>query len=135
MSCWCALPQAGRQRPLIISANRFDPIGDLSRRARPPRVLHLYVKQNLPGVRRLLIAKLNVQNGQNAVVSGTHANQLAEGLAERLKRDREMAPTLLMERIHLFVSAPNAFTSFLLSRHQSIELKPHSEQAHAGSSS
>jgi hypothetical protein len=85
-------------------------------------MVRLYAKQNLPGVRRLLIAKLNVESGQGVVASGAHANQLAESLADRLKRDREADPALLMERIHLFVSAPNAFT-FFLGRHVQV-IKP-----------
>lgn len=81
-----------------------------------------YVAQKLPGVRRVLIARLNVRSGQNLVECGAHANLLAEGLAERLKNDRETDPALLMERVHLFVAAPNAFT-FFLGRHVQV-LKP-----------
>lgn len=81
-----------------------------------------YVAQKLPGLRRVLIARLNVASGQSVVECGAHANQLAESLAGRLKSEREANPTLLMERVHLFVAAPNAFT-FFLGRHVQI-LKP-----------
>ena len=81
-----------------------------------------YTAQQLPGVRRLLIARLNVGNGQSVIECGTHANHLAVALAEKLKQDREADPALLMERLHLFVAAPNAFT-FFLGRHVQI-LKP-----------
>ena len=81
-----------------------------------------YVAQKLPGFRRVLIARLNVASGQSVVECGSHANQLAERLADRLKSDREANPALLMERVHLFVAAPNAFT-FFLGRHVQI-LKP-----------
>lgn len=85
-------------------------------------MVRLYANQQLLGLRRLLIARLNVPSGQSSIVSGAHANQLAETLAERLKSDREANARLLMERIHLFVAAPNAFT-FFLGRHVQV-LKP-----------
>ena len=85
-------------------------------------MVRLYASENLHGLRRLLVARLNVQSGQTIVVSGSHANHLAETLAERLKRDRETDDKFLMERIHLFVAAPNAFT-FFLGKHVQV-LKP-----------
>jgi hypothetical protein len=85
-------------------------------------MVRLYAEQNLPRLRRLLVAKLSVQSGQTVVASGAHANYLAESLAERIKGDREGDARILMERIHLFVAAPNAFT-FFLGRHVQV-LKP-----------
>lgn len=81
-----------------------------------------YAAQQLHGVRRLLFARLNVGNGQSVIECGAHANQLAVVLAEKLKKDREADPKLLMERLYLFVAAPNAFT-FFLGRHVQV-LKP-----------
>ena len=92
----------------------------ISRDAEP--MVRLYVSQNLSGLRRLLIAKLNTGASQSAILSSSHANHLAETMTQRLKRDREMDVKLLMERIHLFPAAPNAFT-FFLGRHVQI-LKP-----------
>jgi hypothetical protein len=85
-------------------------------------MVRLYARESLAGLRRLLVARLNVQSSQTVVVSGSHANYLAEALSERLKRDRENDASLLMERIHLFVAAPNAFT-FFLGKHVQV-LKP-----------
>ena len=59
------------------------------RDTRPSPMVRQYAAQKLPGIRRLLIARLNVASGQNVVERGAHANQLAENLADRLKRDRE----------------------------------------------
>lgn len=85
-------------------------------------MVRLYANEKLRRLRRLLVARLNVQSSQTAIVSGAHANRLAEALTERLKNDREADAGLLMERIHLFVAAPNAFTLFL-GRHVQV-LKP-----------
>ena len=38
---------------------------------------------------------------------------LAEKLAEKLKQDRDSSTAARRERIHLFISAPNAFTFYL----------------------
>jgi hypothetical protein len=84
--------------------------------------VRLYASQNLPSLRRLLVARLNAPISQTVVVSGSHANRLAETLAERIKSDRESDAKLLMEHLHLFVAAPNAFT-FFLGRHVQV-LKP-----------
>ena len=85
-------------------------------------MVRLYARENLSGLRRLLVARLSAQSSQTVVVSGSHANHLAETLAERLKRDRETDAEFVMERIHLFVAAPNAFT-FFLGKHVNV-LKP-----------
>jgi hypothetical protein len=85
-------------------------------------MVRLYGSKELPTLRRLLVAKLNVSAGQNVIVSGAHANRLAESLAEKLKRDREGNAEYLIEHIHLFVAAPNAFT-FYLGKHVAV-LKP-----------
>ena len=85
-------------------------------------MVRLYAEQKFQGVRRLLVARLNVAPSQTAVVSGAHANRLAETLADKLKQDRGADVRLLMERVHLFVAAPNAFMLFL-GRHVPV-LKP-----------
>lgn len=85
-------------------------------------VVRQYAAQKLPGMRRLLIARLSVPSGQTVIACGAHANQLAESLANRLKSDREADPAHFMGRVHLFVAAPNAFT-FFLGRHVQV-LKP-----------
>lgn len=59
---------------------------------------------------------------QSVVVCGAHANMLAESFAEKIKPDREAGPQLLMERTHVFIAGPNAFT-FYLGRHVQV-LKP-----------
>ncbi|WP_349742961.1 SAVED domain-containing protein [Roseateles cavernae] len=72
-----------------------------------------YLQENQVKVRLLLIAKPSCGASPQAVSSGAHANALAEKLAEKLKRDRDASPAARRERIHLFVSAPNAFTFYL----------------------
>ncbi len=81
-----------------------------------------YAERELPGLRRLLVAELNVPPGQATVTCGAHANELAERLAERLQHDREASATALKERLHLFLAGPNAFALFL-GRHAQV-LKP-----------
>ncbi len=85
-------------------------------------MVRLYAQQRLPCLRRLLVARPTVPPGQSVVASGAHAAQLAERLAERIKRDREADATRVMESVHLYVAAPNAFT-FFLGRHLQA-LKP-----------
>ena len=64
-------------------------------------------------MRRLLVARPSCGASAQAVSSGAHANVLAEKLAEKLKQDRDSSPVVRRERIHLFISAPNAFTFYL----------------------
>ncbi|KQW43303.1 MULTISPECIES: SAVED domain-containing protein [unclassified Roseateles] len=72
-----------------------------------------YLQESQVKVRRLLIAKPACGPSAQAVSSGAHANALAEALAEKLKQDREASPAARRERVHLFISAPNAFTFYL----------------------
>jgi hypothetical protein len=81
-----------------------------------------YVQENRLKLRRLLLAKLTCGASASAVISGAHANMLAEQLAARIKLDRESNATARRERYHLFISAPNAFT-FYLGR-QAAMMKP-----------
>jgi hypothetical protein len=64
-------------------------------------------------LRRLVLAAPKKGPAATAVVSGAHANWLAEELATWIKRDRETNCQVVRERSHLFISAPNAFTFFL----------------------
>ncbi|MBX9964169.1 MAG: SAVED domain-containing protein [Burkholderiales bacterium] len=81
-----------------------------------------YVHANNLKFRRLLLARPVGGPSAQAVVSGAHANALAEQLAVKVKLDREADLTNRTERYHLFISAPNAFT-FYLGR-QAAMLKP-----------
>lgn len=81
-----------------------------------------YVQENQPKLRRLLMAKTTCGPSALAVVSGAHANALAEQLAAKIKLDREANASARRERYHLFISAPNAFT-FYLGR-QAAMMKP-----------
>lgn len=81
-----------------------------------------YVQESQPKFRRLLVAKPNCGPSARAVVSGAHANALAEQLAAKIKLDREANAPARRERYHLFISAPNAFT-FYLGR-QAAMMKP-----------
>ncbi len=81
-----------------------------------------YVKESKLKLRRLLLAQPTCGPSARAVASGTHANALAEQLAEKIKRDREDNAAARQERYHLFISAPNAFT-FYLGR-QAAMMKP-----------
>lgn len=79
-----------------------------------------YLSKHEP-VRQILVAKLTVAAGQQAIVCGAHANQLAEALAAQVKtmRARSTSPA---ERAGLFIAGPNAFV-FYLGRHVQ-SLKP-----------
>jgi len=72
-----------------------------------------YLQENGVRVRRLLVARPSCGPSAQAVSSGAHANTLAERLAEKLKQGRDASPAARRERIHLFISAPNAFTFYL----------------------
>ncbi len=84
-------------------------------------VLH-YMQENKLKFRRLLVAHPAGGPSARAVVSGAHANALAEQFAAKVKLDREARVENRTERYHLFISAPNAFT-FYLGR-QAAMLKP-----------
>ncbi len=81
-----------------------------------------YLQTNNMRFRRLLLARPSCGPSASAVLSGAHANELAEQLASRIKSDREADSVTRAERYHLFISAPNAFT-FLLGR-QAAMIKP-----------
>jgi hypothetical protein len=68
------------------------------------------------------VARLVGGPSSQAIVSGAHANALAEQLAAKVNIDRDSDRTNRTERYHLFISAPNAFT-FYLGR-QAAMLKP-----------
>jgi hypothetical protein len=72
-----------------------------------------YLEERGLKVRKLILARPSCGPSAQAVSSGAHANALAEELAEKLKQSRDESPALRRERIHLFVSAPNAFTLYL----------------------
>lgn len=75
-----------------------------------------YIRDSPSKFRRLLIAKPHGGPSPSAVASGAHANALAEALAAKIKLDRETNGTTALERCHLFIAGPNAFT-FYLGRH------------------
>ena len=75
-----------------------------------------YVGDKQLRLRRLLIANPQGGPSPSAVVSGAHANALAETLAAKIKLGRETNTKAALERCHLFISGPNAFT-FYLGRH------------------
>lgn len=81
-----------------------------------------YARVNNLKFRRLLLAQPVGGPSAQAVVSGAHANTLAEQLATKVKLDREADLIDRTERYHLFISAPNAF-AFYLGR-QAAMLKP-----------
>lgn len=81
-----------------------------------------YLQDNGLKVRRLLVARPSCGPSAQAVSSGAHANALAEKLAEKLKQDRDASLAARRERIHLFISAPNAFTLYL--GRQAAMMKP-----------
>lgn len=81
-----------------------------------------YLQADGPDVKRLIVARLTGGPSQRAVVSGAHADQLAQSLAARIKQERETSPDPAQERCHLFIAAPNTFT-FHLGRRVAL-LKP-----------
>lgn len=72
-----------------------------------------FIQQNNLGLRRLIVATPAGGTSVQAVMSGAHANQLAEQLASKLAAERLLVPTVGRERYHLFIAAPNAFTFYL----------------------
>lgn len=72
-----------------------------------------YVQEAGLKLRRLLVARPSCGPSAQAVVSGAHANRLAESLAEKITHDRDASPATRRERLHLFISGPNAFTFYL----------------------
>lgn len=72
-----------------------------------------YARENNLNFRRLLVAQPAGGPSASAVLSGAHANALAEQLASKIRLERETSPAGRTERYHLFISAPNAFTFYL----------------------
>ncbi|MDC7817364.1 SAVED domain-containing protein [Pseudomonas sp. BLCC-B112] len=64
-------------------------------------------------LRRLLVARPSAGVSAQSVASGAHANALAEQLATKVRADRDARPSSRLERYHLFIAAPNAFTFYL----------------------
>ncbi len=75
-----------------------------------------YLTNEKLGVRSLIVATPRGGAGQTSVASGRHAFMLADAMETRLWQERDQgAPHL-----HLFISAPNAFTFFLGQRKASL---------------
>ncbi|MNN30056.1 hypothetical protein D3C81_1436910 [compost metagenome] len=72
-----------------------------------------FLGQNGLKLRRLLIARPSAGVSAQSVASGAHANALAEQLAARVRADRDARLCSRLERYHLFIAAPNAFTFYL----------------------
>jgi hypothetical protein len=72
-----------------------------------PKVME-YIDRHLPGIQRFLSATLDRGASNTAIACGRHATVLAEALVAEINRVRQPGG-----RIHLFVSAPNAFNFFL----------------------
>lgn len=72
-----------------------------------------YLGQSGLKLRRLLVARPSAGVSAQSVTSGAHANALAEQLAARVGADRDDRPCSRLERYHLFIAAPNAFTFYL----------------------
>ncbi len=81
-----------------------------------------YLRSARQKPRRLLVAKPSGGISAQSVTSGAHANALAEQLATKIRADRDATSESRLERYHLFIAAPNAFT-FYLGR-QAAMLKP-----------
>lgn len=75
-----------------------------------------HIKQSLPGVSILLIARPSCGPGARSVACGRHAFELAETLAQRLNAERLDSSAIT----HLFIAAPNGFTFFLGQRQPSF---------------
>lgn len=68
-----------------------------------------YVERNLPSVGKLLLFNLSGGAGSTSVVCGRHADTLAAAISAQVRA----AGARLAGTIHLFITAPNAFTFFL----------------------
>ena len=75
-----------------------------------------------PNVGRLIVASLTGGASQAALLNGTHADQLADRLANHLKDVRSGADVTVRPALHLFMSAPYSF-AFFLGRHIKV-LRP-----------
>lgn len=71
--------------------------------------------QQLSSASQLFVAALDTGPGNRKVVSGQHAFDLAESLAQRLARVKKPGGA-----VHLFIAAPNGFTFFLGQRQPSM---------------
>ncbi|MBD9395351.1 SAVED domain-containing protein [Acidovorax sp. ACV01] len=78
--------------------------------------------QGQPNIGRLVVAGLTGSASQCAVLNGTHADQLADRLANHLKDVRSIAGLAARPALHLFMAAPYSF-AFFLGRHIKV-LRP-----------
>lgn len=72
-----------------------------------------YIEHCRLKLRRLLVARPSAGASANSVSSGAHASALAEQLATKIRADRDARSSSRLERYHLFIAAPNAFTFYL----------------------
>lgn len=74
------------------------------------KAVRKYIEGNLPKVRSLLHCRLPGNVGQTNVLGGQHAARLADQLTDAIN---DIQQTSLINRTHLFVSAPNTFLFYL----------------------
>ena len=89
------------------------------------RTTEKQVRAHLQGqsnIGRLVIACLTVRTSQAAVKNGSHADQLADQLANYLKDARVGTGACARAPLHLFMAVPNSF-AFFLGRHIKV-LRP-----------
>ena len=55
------------------------------------------------------------------MLCGAHASSLAEGIAARVKTEREAHGEASEDRAHLFIAGPNSFTFYLGQHIQSLK--------------
>lgn len=75
-----------------------------------------YIAKSAPQIDKLLVARPTCGPGARSIASGQHAFDLAEALALQINVMRAHGKVPL----HLFISAPNAFTFFLGQRQPSL---------------
>lgn len=75
-----------------------------------------YIAKSAPHIRKVLVVCPSCGPGSRSVVSGRHAYELAETLVSRIN-DEQMQRDV---PLHLFISAPNAFTFFLGQRQSGL---------------
>lgn len=71
----------------------------------------MYARRALPAVHRIIHLTLPTGVGNQAVLDGSHAHGLANGLASIAKTHRTAQERLAC--LHLFVAAPNALVFFV----------------------
>lgn len=95
----------GNDIALIVSLSRdaFDDVRD-------------YIEKNVPEVGRIIHLQPTHGPGQQAVMGGEHAANLADAAENAIRKARRP----LAAKVHVFVSGPNAFTFFLGQHQQAI---------------